>query len=240
MAFAEFFEREFPEKDNPRYEKLVNWCWSDDMTSLPADIDAIARKLLAQSEEFQIIQSEASVEACVKSLFELFKLEPLLEKTSVHFGRVDMIISKRDRTVLQMEIMKCAVEVKGPTAYSVQFREKSRDQLAAYMISLAIENVANAKTEGETLTTQKIFGILHIGLTPIFYKTEVTNEYIEAILRSHHDICTDEPQIPELRINEFRPVLRYNDRELLRRSSRSIIFKCYEALKVMMQMRKSS
>lgn len=102
---------------------------------LPKDVDSAYARFINNSHEFELIQSEASVECCVRTLFELFNLKPLTEKITVQFGRVDMMLSTPDKM-----LMNCAVEVKGPAAYDVLFRGRCRYQLAAYIISMGIEN----------------------------------------------------------------------------------------------------
>lgn len=194
---------------------------------LPKDVDSTYARFINNSHTFELFQSETSVECCVRTLFELFNLKPLTEKITVQFGRVDMMLSTPDQ-----DLMNCAVEVKGPAAYDLLFKERCRYQLAAYIISMGIENSRRLNViNGKRFTKQNLLGILHIGLTPIFYKAEITDEYLDAILPLSEFECNDD-KIPQLLISEFVPVSPYTDRELLRsRESRSVIFKSYQAFR---------
>lgn len=94
------------------------------------------------------------------------------------------------------------------------------------MVSMAVENYENLiiVNENERFGSQLIFGILLIGLTPIFYRANIDDAYIEAILDHSFD------GIPNLKIHEFVPVDPYNDREFLNPLLRPILIKSLQTL----------
>lgn len=129
------------------------------------------------------------------------------------------------RLVNDFNFMFCAFEIKASSPYNIQLRSTRRTQLAAYLISMAIENDTNLRiVKGKRFGCQELFGVLHIGLTPIFYQAEITDKYINSINNKEFD------GIAELVIKEFVPVEPYTDREFTRASTRPLLLKSFHHL----------
>jgi len=94
------------------------------------------------------------------------------------------------------------------------------------MLCAALENYRELKgrNEAHNFNFQNIGGVLHFGLTPIFFKVHIKDDYMANFSKK---IKMEEIEMPELTIVQYAPIEPYMDQELLMKSSRSILFKCY-------------
>lgn len=217
--FLSFFEKELPVDVPGDLKTLTSMNWYETQI----EVEPIHAKLINQSHQFQLYQSEANTEEFVKTILGIFKIRPL-PKVRLRFGVADLVLTQMMEEGLPF--MYCVFEMKGAAPYDIEYRDKCRTQLAAYMISMALENDHNLQlTNGSRFGSQRLFGVLHIGLTPIFYQADIGDNYIDSI-----SAANSFENVPELAIKEYTPIQPYNDREFFNQQSRPILIKSFEAL----------
>lgn len=226
-GFKDFFEKELPAEVNNSAKGLITAEW--DREPFEAD-DPLHRQLLEDAFKYQLSSSDDSVQNCARTLFRIFNVESIREKQATDFGVADMVVSKDP----DLDLHNCVIENKSGTKYSDRRRRKYSLQLAIHMLSIASKNSEFfRKQHNKYFDYQNILGILHYGLTPIFYKVKITEEYLQAV----QALCRTEQTVlianfPTLVFKEYIPIKLPNcDRELLLNKSRPILFKCYEAFK---------
>ncbi|KAG4072751.1 hypothetical protein HA402_001863 [Bradysia odoriphaga] len=216
--FLSFFEKSVPNEVPFHLKDLTEMNWYDPFND---NADPIHKKLVNQSAQFQLLQSDAASEDFVKTIIEIFEFCPV-PKVKLRFGVVDIVLTE---TVQGLPFMFCAFEIKGAAPYDIYYRDKCRIQLAAYLISMALDNDKKLQlVHQRRFGCQRLYGVLNIGLTPIFYKTDIEDSYIDAISDNSWK------NIPQLMIKEFTPIEPYNDREFLNHWSRPILIKSFDAL----------
>lgn len=222
-SFKEFFEMELPEKVHSSLERLLNMEF--DRNTLPCT-DKIHSDLATLCLIYQLNMSEATASKCATKILELLDLKTVCECDAT-FGIIDMVIYSEHPVPFHTTVVE--VELGGP--YSISKLNIYRAQLAAYMVSIAISNATLLEVRyAKQFKYQNILGILHFGLPPLFYKMTITKSYINSIehLYAQNSVALNSV-IPPLVIKEFFPISEpFSDRELIMKSSRSIIFKCYE------------
>lgn len=84
------------------------------------------------------------------------------------------------------------------------------------MLSIAFENFVDIKSEmGIELDVQEIIGVIHCGLSPFFFKSVLSKEYL-IWLQNFHDPkeSTSNEIPPELVLTYYKPFKDpYNDHE---------------------------
>lgn len=99
------------------------------------------------------------------------------------------------------------------------------------MISLALENSEKFQLNENDIGDQIIYGVLFMGLTPIFYQATISRKYIDRLE------ANETPE--ELIINELRIDEEFSYQEILRTSSRNFIFSGLLAIKEKIVTKKS-
>lgn len=214
---CKFFDQKEP-LDISQFKKLIEM----DLQRTP-DTEMNQNKTFSETVvQFMIRQTEADVQSYAKNILIMLDLQSI-EKFRCIFGVVDMIPAD-----CQNQIFNAAIENTGPNAFDLTKWEAYRAQLAAYFIGIALENAKMLTHHNKTWECQKFIGILHYGLTPIFYKTEIYKTYLDKLKVSmEKDIYEN---LPEVQIEEFTPVRApFADREIIYKDSRKAIFSCYAA-----------
>lgn len=216
--FELFFEKKEP-SDVPQDMKPL--CNLDFFDEIPTSTLPINKKINQHAQDYQLRWTESTAEDFFKVLLEVFGEHPV-NKVRLEFGTADIVLQ---RPFNGSQYMACVIEIKGGKPYNLNYQNKYRLQLASYMISLAMDNSnkIQIKSDGQHFAVQRIYGILVMGITPIFYRADFTQEYIESIGK-------DPSQIPDVTVMEFAPIDPYTDREFLRKTSRPLIIKCLQAL----------
>lgn len=228
------FEKFFGEKEPEGVTQLLievlgwaDWCVEDDITKIKQEYREIARAISA----FERTLSETSVKRVFRAILNLFDIDAVDECTNL-LGRNDMIIDSANG------LHSLVVENKSGGANAHTKMINCRLQLLAYMMALAADNFKKAKSNNKNsdIGTQTIIGLLHIGLTPIFYKAKFTSAYVQFLLR-FTDKNRDENEIivepEELLVEWYNPSqcrYKFTDRELLKNRATKKILKCYNAL----------
>lgn len=176
--------------------------------------------------EFNVDGSESNVEIYLRTILKLHGMKATGKK-HLQFGYADMLL-KNDES---LNFVSTVIETKPSSSCDVTKRKIYRAQLAAYMIGAAIQNEKQINECKKSFKCQDIIGVVHIGLTPIFYKTQISKLYLDAV---SHAIESEEENISQsIVIEEFTPKMDpFCDREVLFKNSRCVIFKCYAGLKL--------
>lgn len=230
-TLEQFFEDvlKMSDDDDNNVKELAKKHWSVKTATSKSTCD----KLVKESYAFQFSQSEADTSNCVQTICDIFELNTLSYMQTLKFGRVEMLLIHEEN---QFIFKRCAIENKGGGPYNLDKHIESRSQLAASIISIAIDNAKELhELYDKNFDHQTIFGMLHMGLTPIFFKSNITDEYLQCIKALYEKSQNEEvPNIPALIIKEFTPTRPYCDRELLNIDSRPTIFKSYRLFKKLM------
>lgn len=220
--FTKFFGVPLPKVVPTHVQWLRNLLVLDRMK-----LDASEKQLLDEIREFEFTPLESSVRIVVQSLLRIFNIH-ITAHEKVKYGTPDFVV--RTSTSSRMNFVQCVIETKPGGKYDTNMRVKYRDQLIAYILSITIENHKKALAYNiNEIKVHKMFGILHIGLTPIFYKVDVPKDYVSAMMKGDYDSMT------ELLVEEYIHEDPYNDREFLRLESHNLVVKSYCAFKVLME-----
>lgn len=173
------------------------------------------KPLYEQIRNFELCGSEADVECVVSSILQMLQLSPVKLK-SVFYGVADMLIGKSSLYTLVIENKAGGFNMSSKI-------EEYRTQLVACMISIAIDNANYLKVQfGKSIKNQSVLGIVHCGLTPIFFRTVISDTYIEATKYMR------KVKGEGLDILQYTPVAPpYSDREVIKETSQKRIIEAY-------------
>lgn len=187
---------------------------------------SITQKLIA----FTMTQSESSVDKFITSILDIFGMKPF-EKTKTYFGQADML----DLSLSKCGLVNGVIENKRGGPFAPDKVHTYRTQLAANMVGIALQNAKISETYRKELEIQHIIGVLHYGLSPVFYKVSIPKEYLERIQKLFDNTEPHPTKVPPLEIAEYYPDEMRHDRLLQFSEPRKQIFKCYAAFKQLLK-----
>lgn len=200
------------------------WLWLDwaNKNNL-RDMDKVQLKLIEQIRIFEMEHSQTAVDSCVRKILELLNFPNYSTKFKYGIGigigssNVDFVFEDEEN------FYNCVIQNKCGGPYSMHGFKQSRNEIVACMISLASQNMETLEMDGKEIGDQIIYGILFMGLTPCFYKANISRSYLKCLQSNEKS--------EELIINEFRVDRKFTDREILCTSSRELIFSALLAMK---------
>lgn len=218
-AFNDFFEN--IEIDVEKYNKLIEGSWGE--------TDKNNKSISEAGYIFQVTCSEVSVKAYVRLL--LTELGLLTEdRTKCTFGKIDMICSG---LTFQSAYRSSAIENKCGGTFNKEKIKAYRAQLSSYLISIALSNQETSEERKKAFEYQNLIGIVHFGLTPIYFKTKISRSYLNVV--QHMLKNGENEELPKLEIFQFTPFDSFFcDREVYYHSKKLKIIKTYVAFKALL------
>lgn len=126
---------------NQSAKEIMKLHWD---TEAPDGLNTTQQSLINDAFAFQCSQSEFAVETFSSTIFKIFNIPGTFRKTSTLFGQADVLGSNA-----KYGVVSAVIENKCGGAYTNKKRKMRRCQLAAYMISIAIQNATIVKDYGK-------------------------------------------------------------------------------------------